>query len=197
MAQRAPPSTRSTQILSLGTTARDCRCARKRHSPGVHELRRDAPEADANPDGDGAHLEGSPACHEDYENLRELVTSRARTVTAPFGARASNVSSGTPVATLGFPGGEFRARRARVGATRTVLYGGSCGPRSVTVFRGTVRRGNSGGPLVNRAGRVAATVFAARVERRSQTGFAVPNDAVREALESTSREAVDTGECAR
>ena len=131
------------------------------------------------------------------DRLNDIAVLRVPGLDAPVLPMASNVSSGTPVAMLGFPGGEFRARRARVGATRTVLFGGGGGPRSVTVFRGTVRRGNSGGPLVNRAGRVAATVFAARVERRSQTGFAVPNDAVREALESTSREAVDTGECAR
>ena len=132
------------------------------------------------------------------EPREDIAVLRVPGLSAPALPMASNVSSGTPVAMLGFPGGEFRARRARVGVTRTLFFGGDGGgTRSVTVFRGAVRHGNSGGPLIDRRGRVVATVFAARVERRSRTGFAVPNGAVREALDSTSHRAVDTGECIR
>ena len=130
------------------------------------------------------------------DRRNDIAVLRVPGLAAPALPMASDAPSGTPVAMLGFPGGDFRASRARLGATRTVLFGaGAGGLRSVTVFRAAVNRGNSGGPLVDRAGHVAATVFAARVERRSRTGFAVPNDPVREALESTGGEAVDTGGC--
>jgi len=111
-----------------------------------------------------------------------------------------DVEPGTAVAMLGFPeGGPYRARAARLGETRTLFgrdaEGGRPSRRSVTLFRAAVRRGNSGGPLIDRAGRVAGTVFAARSERRSRTGFAVPNEAVSRVLAGAGQP-VSTGECA-
>lgn len=118
---------------------------------------------------------------------------------APVLRMAADVEAGTAVVMLGFPGnGAYRARPGRLGATRTLFAGrdtgASPGPRSVRVFRASVRPGNSGGPLVDRAGRVTATVFAARAERRSRTGFAVPNGPVRRAL-ATADGPVATGPC--
>ena len=56
--------------------------------------------------------------------------------------------------------------------------------------------GNSGGPIVDVAGRVSGTVFAEAVGGSTQGGYAVPNDVVRRVLASASGP-VDTGPCAR
>ena len=125
---------------------------------------------------------------------------------AGLGARplrmAGDVERGRPVAMLGYPGnGPYRALPARLGQTRSVLVGGGGGAplarRTITLFRAVVRPGNSGGPLVDRSGRVVATVFAARSERRSRTGFAVPNEPVRRSLAKAGDDPVATGSCDR
>lgn len=113
---------------------------------------------------------------------------------------AGDAEPGTPAAMLGYPrNGPYRAIPARLGETRWLLAAGASdaplAPRTVTLFRAVVRPGNSGGPLVDRAGRVVATVFAARNERRSRTGFAVPNRAVRRVLASAGKDPVATGSC--
>jgi S1-C subfamily serine protease len=95
------------------------------------------------------------------------------------------------VAILGYPeDGPFDARPGRIGATQRTLLNGS--PRTITVFSGLVRHGNSGGPAVDAAGVVRTTVFAARVG--SAAGYGVPASAVRAALAS-ARRPVSTGTC--
>ena len=133
------------------------------------------------------------------DRRNDIAVLRVPGLNAPA-LRMADVASGTAVAMLGFPeGGPYRARAARLGATRTLFGSGAADGspvrRSVTLFRAAVRRGNSGGPLIDSAGRVAGTVFAARNERRSRTGFAVPNAAVRRALAGADRP-VTTGACA-
>ena len=68
--------------------------------------------------------------------------------------------------------------------------------RQITSLRGLVRSGNSGGPVVDSAGRAVATVFAASVSDGGRTGFAVPDAVVRGAL-GRAGPTVDTGPCAR
>jgi S1-C subfamily serine protease len=72
-------------------------------------------------------------------------------------------------------------------------YGEGPIQRSIAFLRGSVRSGNSGGPLVNSEGRVMATVFAATTTG-PPGGFAVPNDVIRTALTETHAP-VDTGAC--
>jgi uncharacterized membrane protein required for colicin V production len=99
--------------------------------------------------------------------------------------------AGASVAILGFPeNGPFDARPGRVGTTADVLVKGSL--REVTAISGLVRHGNSGGPAVDAAGRVEATLFAARVG--AQAGYGVPAAPVRSAL-SRARGRVSTGGC--
>jgi S1-C subfamily serine protease len=99
--------------------------------------------------------------------------------------------SGDSVALLGYPeNGPFDARAGRVGATADVLVNGSL--REITALRGLVRHGNSGGPAVNQAGQVEATVFAARIGARA--GYGVPAAPVRSAL-ARARGPVSTGKC--
>ena len=65
----------------------------------------------------------------------------------------------------------------------------------ITAFRGRVQPGNSGGPIVDVAGRVSGTVFAESVGGGPQGGYAVPNVTVRRVLASAG-ERVGTGPCA-
>lgn len=112
--------------------------------------------------------------------------------------------SGTSAAIVGFPeGGPLDIRAARLGSTRTVLsqdaYGEGPTERSITSFRGTVRQGNSGGPVVDRDGQVVGTVFAQAVNDSPSAprgGYAVPNAIVAQTLRNADGE-VDTGSCVR
>ena len=111
-----------------------------------------------------------------------------------------NADSGTTAAVLGFPqNGPYTVAPARLGGTSTVItqdaYGRGPVERPITSIRGLVRPGNSGGPVVDRSGRVLATIFAAATSRR-RTGYGVPDTLVRDALQK-ARGTVDTGPCAR
>jgi len=105
-----------------------------------------------------------------------------------------------PGAVLGYPlSGPFMARATRIGRTQTVLtqdaYGKRLVRRRITSFRGNVQPGNSGGPIVDVAGRVAVTVFAKSTSGGPQGGFAIPNDIVRKTVQGASGP-VGTGPCA-
>jgi S1-C subfamily serine protease len=73
-------------------------------------------------------------------------------------------------------------------------YGRGPVRRRMTPFRGLVRPGNSGGPLVDDAGDVLATVFAS-TRARPHGGYAVPDDVVAQVLRA-ARGRVSTGPCA-
>jgi S1-C subfamily serine protease len=114
---------------------------------------------------------------------------------------ASDVTVGGAAAIEGYPlSGPFQVRPARIGQTRVVLsqdaYGNGPVRRRITAFRGRVQPGNSGGPIVDVAGNVAATVFAESVSGGPRGGYAVPNDTVRRVLASAGGR-VGTGPCAR
>jgi S1-C subfamily serine protease len=106
--------------------------------------------------------------------------------------------AGTPGAVLGYPeNGPFAVSPARLGETRSVIsedaYGNGPLERSIASLRGEVRSGNSGGPMVDDAGRVLGTVFAATTSG-PKGGFAIPNEAVYRALDGATGE-VGTGSC--
>ena len=74
--------------------------------------------------------------------------------------------SGTAAAILGYPlDGPFDQEPGRLGHTQRVstedAYGNGPVIREITSLLGRVRPGNSGGPMVDAAGHVVATVFAA------------------------------------
>ena len=72
-------------------------------------------------------------------------------------------------------------------------YGSGPVQRRITAFRGRVRSGNSGGPVVDGSGRVLTTVFAS-ARRRGRSGYGVPNSIVARAVQ-TAAGAVSTGPC--
>jgi trypsin-like peptidase/colicin V production protein len=111
-----------------------------------------------------------------------------------------NAQPGTAAAVVGFPhNGSYTVTPARLGQTATVVtqdaYGRGPVQRTITSLRAQVRPGNSGGPAVDRSGRVVATIFAAATSRK-RTGFGVPDSLVRDALQR-AQGPVDTGPCAR
>jgi S1-C subfamily serine protease len=117
---------------------------------------------------------------------------------------AGSAPSGAEVAILGYPlDGAFDAQPGRLGQTETVrtqnAYGEGDVQRSITPLRGRIRPGNSGGPAVDRHGRVMATVFAAITGTPRPGGFAIPNRLVT-AQVATARarrlRPVPTGRCA-
>lgn len=113
-------------------------------------------------------------------------------------ALAPSPRHGQGGAVLGYPeNGPYTAVPARLGETREVIsvdaYGRDPIRRTITSLRGSVRSGNSGGPLVDSRGRVLGTVFAATTSGPAG-GFAVPNAIVESALQNVGGP-VDTGPC--
>ncbi len=131
----------------------------------------------------------------------DVAVLRVPGLSAPALRFSPDVERGEQGAVLGFPlNGSYDVRPARVGGTRSVLsqdaYGRGPVQRRITAFRGEVQPGNSGGPLVDRAGRVAATVFAKATGAGPEGGYGVPNDIVQRALRRADGP-VDTGPCVR
>lgn len=146
---------------------------------------------------DGASLDATPV-HYDPSNDLALLQIDAPAVPALEIAPSS--PRGTAGAVLGYPeNGPFAVAAARIGDTSNVIsedsYGEGPIQRPIAFLRGSVRSGNSGGPLVDSRGRVMATVFAATTSG-PPGGFAVPNQIVQEAIHSeTGAALVDTGPC--
>ena len=65
----------------------------------------------------------------------------------------------------------------------------------MTPFRGEVRNGNSGGPVIDGNGDVLTTVFASSVSEGAPSGLGVPNDVVAKAL-AGPLDGASTGPCA-
>jgi S1-C subfamily serine protease len=147
------------------------------------------------PEGSGTSLDAIPV---HYDPSNDLSLLRVNGLGGRPLSFAPDVRSGTPGAILGYPeNGPFTIAPARVGATGPVLtqdsYGRGPITRELTALRGEVRSGNSGGPLVDSAGQVMGTIFAATTQGKPG-GYAVPNDVVSDALSDSTGE-VDTGPC--
>ena len=145
---------------------------------------------------EGAELDATPVHFEPRNDLAVLRVDGLSGAPVPL---ASAAPRGTAAAVLGFPeNGPFTVAPARLGPTTTVLsedaYGRGPVNRRMTSFRGTVRSGNSGGPVVDADGRVLATVFAAAVGDEPPSGLGLPNEVVDAALERAGGP-VDTGPC--
>jgi S1-C subfamily serine protease len=103
-----------------------------------------------------------------------------------------------PVVLLGYPGGgPLVATAATVGSPRTVIapdaYDRGLKPRRVVPVRGAVRKGESGGPVLDPDGGVVAMIFGGARDGRG--GFAIPVDVIVRAVEGPL-EPVDAGPCA-
>jgi S1-C subfamily serine protease len=106
--------------------------------------------------------------------------------------RVVDAERGTPAALLGYPAnGPFRAEPVRVGRTVELIgrdvYGNFPISRPVTLIRGSIRSGNSGGPIVDGQGRVLTTVFGGRDGTDPPGGYGVPTDRTLAALRSAGQ----------
>jgi uncharacterized membrane protein required for colicin V production len=149
--------------------------------------------------GQGPRLEARAVV---FDPTNDIAVLRVAGLGAPALALAPDTSPGRPGAILGFPhNGPFTVRAARLGETSEALsqdaYGNGPIPRRITTFRGKVESGNSGGPVVDGAGRVLTTVFASSVGAGPKAGYGVPNAEVAQALRGAAGVPVDTGPCAR
>lgn len=143
---------------------------------------------------DGASFD-AVAVHYDPGNDLALLRFGADLDALPLAPKPRRGEGG---AVLGYPeNGPYTAAPARLGNTREVIsedaYGRGPIRRSISSLRGSVRSGNSGGPLVDSQGQVLSTVFAAATSGPAG-GFAIPNSIVADAL-GQAAVPVDTGPC--
>lgn len=112
---------------------------------------------------------------------------------------AAEPQEGEAGAILGYPeDGPFDVQPGRIGRTQHVVsdnaYGEGPIVRLLTPLRGLVRPGNSGGPMVDRAGTVLTTVFASTTGGGPHGGYGVANATVSEVL-AGAHAPVGTGHC--
>jgi hypothetical protein len=137
-----------------------------------------------------------------FDSRNDLAILRVPGVSGVAALRLDvGAEEGASAAILGFPeNGPYDVEAGRLGQTSTVVsqdaYGRGPVRRTITALRGLVRSGNSGGPMVDAAGRVVTTIFAASVSDGGRSGFGVPDSIVREALGRASGP-VNSGPCAR
>ena len=114
----------------------------------------------------------------------------------PLGLRETT-PSGTGVAMVGYPGGgPLTVSPGRIGTPAFVFtrdaYDREFVHRTVVPLRGTVRHGDSGGPVLDRSGHVVAMMFAA--DEGGGGGYGVTATDIQRAL-SAKQGSADTGPC--
>lgn len=106
----------------------------------------------------------------------------------------------TDAIVMGYPGGgDFTATPARVRETIELngpdIYNSTTVNRTVYTIRGTVRQGNSGGPMIDKDGRVLGVVFGAAVDD-ADTGFVLTaQEVLPQRLKVGNTAPVPTGTC--
>ncbi len=134
-----------------------------------------------------------------FDPTDDIAVLRVPGLSLPSLAFDPTPASGRGGAILGYPeNGPFDAQPGRIGTMQKIItddaYGRGPVARLLTPLRGLVRPGNSGGPLVDRDGRVLTTVFASTTGGGPRGGYGVANATVAQVLGGAGR-MVGTGEC--
>jgi len=132
---------------------------------------------------DGRAFEGRVIAFDATNDVAVVHVPGLRALALEIGVAAK----GTPAAMLGFPeNGSYTATPVRLGRTHPLVgrdaYGRFPTTRQATAIRGSIRNGNSGGPVVDGEGRVVTTVFGERSGSGEPGGYGVPTTYVQQAL---------------
>jgi S1-C subfamily serine protease len=144
----------------------------------------------------GPTLDGHPVAVDAGNDVALLAVPGLR---APPLQLSRSAPNGAAAVLIGYPeNGPLTAVAGRAGSPVTALapdaYGHHVHPRTVVPLRGDLRHGDSGGPVVNRAGQVVAMMFAADEGGGVAGGFGVPLGPIESALAHRRAHAA-TGPC--
>lgn len=150
-------------------------------------------------ESNGALLTATVVLYDPQTDLAVLDVPGLRA--APLTFAPTPAASGASAIVLGYPlDGPYTANAVRVREDITLrgpnIYDSQTVSRDVYTVRGTVRSGNSGGPLVDTGGQVLGVVFGAAVDN-SETGFVLTAQEVSSELAQAAQlsRAVPTGRC--
>ena len=136
-----------------------------------------------------------------FDARRDVAVLAVSGLAAPVVDRGPALGTGAQAALAGFPGdhglwvGAARVRNV-LRARGADIYGNPGVSRQVYSLRAQVRRGASGGPVIDRGGDVVGMVFATSLDDRD-TGYALTLDEIAPVLRRgmAASRAVSTGEC--
>lgn len=134
-----------------------------------------------------------------FDPQRDLAVLDVTGLTAPPLTIGPDLAAGDQAYAAGYPGnGPFRITPQRVrdqlAARGTDIYRSSEVEREIYSLRGTIRPGNSGGPLLDQSGDVVGVVFA-RSAVDPETGYALTLDELRPVLSAIGTAAISSGGC--
>ena len=137
-----------------------------------------------------------------YDSSVDIAVLRVDGLDAPaLPLAAEHSRTGDNAIVLGYPGnGPYRPDAARIRERVTLrgpdIYREQTVEREVYILRGTVREGNSGGPLISPDGQVVGVVFGAAMDA-ADTGYALTVEQVLPQLQAgvDAVGAVSTGSC--
>ncbi|WP_223693155.1 MarP family serine protease [Leifsonia poae] len=135
-----------------------------------------------------------------FDPERDLAVLDVTGLTAPPLEIGEDLSTGDQAYAAGYPGnGPYTVSpervRDRMIARGTDIYQSGSVDRDIYALRGSVRPGNSGGPLLDSQGKVVGVVFA-RSTIDPDTGYALTLDELRPVLNSVGAAPIGTGGCA-
>jgi S1-C subfamily serine protease len=147
---------------------------------------------------DGQSYEAIPVY---FNSFADLALVRVPNLKAPaLLLNSSTSATGTTVAVLGYPGGNYHAAPGIIRERETIatanIYGQGSFDRDAYMVQTRVDTGSSGGPIVLANGQVAGIVFSKSVKPTGYA-FALTSQQVTEALQQigTSTRRVSTGAC--
>ena len=138
----------------------------------------------------------------EYDSERDLAVLDVPGLTGtPLTFASAKASSGTSTVAIGYPlDGPLTLTASRIGDEISLrgpdIYDRSTVVRDVYTIRGTIRPGNSGGPLVDTAGQVLGVVFGASLDRPGVGFVLTAAEAAPVVADASSEDTpVSTGAC--